>query len=67
MSLSFWGVWHAGNPIEDYARFIPRFSSEYGIQAFPLMSSIVRFTLPEVTKKKYPSISPGRWWVINQK
>lgn len=43
----YWGVWHGRQPFESYQEVIPRFSSEYGFQSFPMMKTISSFTLPE--------------------
>ena len=58
-----WEVWHGvatdlpegiqpgqslvGGPPTNYEKFIPRFMSEFGFQAFPDMRTIEAFTLPE--------------------
>jgi beta-mannosidase len=42
----YWGVWHGREPFEVYAEKLPRFSSEYGFQAFPPMETIEAFTEP---------------------
>ena len=39
-----WDVWHKGVPISDYNRLIARFSTEYGIQSYPELSTIRRYT-----------------------
>ena len=41
--LHYWGVWHAEAPINDYAKVIPRFMSEYGFQSFPELSSVRKY------------------------
>jgi beta-mannosidase len=43
----YWGVWHGEEPFQVYAQKLPRFSSEYGFQAFPPMETIEGFTEPE--------------------
>ena len=39
-----WDIWHKGVPIADYNTLIPRFSTEYGLQSYPELSSIRRYT-----------------------
>lgn len=39
-----WDVWHKGVPISDYNKLIARFSTEYGLQSFPEVSSIRKYT-----------------------
>ncbi len=39
----YWGVWHGELPFSEFKTRVPRFMSEYGFQAFPLLSSIRRF------------------------
>lgn len=41
-----WNVWHKGDPITAYNTQIARFSSEYGLQSYPELSSVERF-IPE--------------------
>jgi beta-mannosidase len=41
-----WSVWYNGAPIEDYDSYIGRFVSEFGMQSFPSLSSLKRFTSP---------------------
>lgn len=36
----YWGVWWGKEPFEMYATKVPRFSSEYGFQSLPQMSTI---------------------------
>jgi beta-mannosidase len=43
----YWGVWWGLQPIETYTKKIPRFMSEYGMQALPNFESIQQFTLPQ--------------------
>ena len=42
----YWGVWHGREPFQVYAEKLPRFSSEYGFQAFPPMETVETFTNP---------------------
>jgi len=41
-----WSVWGGGQPIELYKEKIPRFASEYGMQAMPNWETIEQFSLP---------------------
>lgn len=43
----YWGVWVRGEPIEAYKNKVPRFMSEYGMQALPNWETIQQFSLPE--------------------
>ncbi|GBF74059.1 glycoside hydrolase family 2 [Paenibacillus sp. 598K] len=38
--IHYWGVWHAGDPFDDYNVNIGRFMSEYGFQSFPEYKSV---------------------------
>ena len=42
-----WDVWKGSKTPEYYKKHVPRFMSEYGFQAYPEMSTIETFTLPE--------------------
>ncbi|KQM33111.1 beta-mannosidase [Sphingomonas sp. Leaf10] len=42
----YWGVWHGEEPLDAYAKRIPRFMSEYGFQSYPDIASVERFTDP---------------------
>lgn len=42
-----WWIWVMGKPIEYYAETVPRFASEFGMQAFPNWESVEKFTAPE--------------------
>jgi beta-mannosidase len=42
----YWGIWHGREPFEVFAEKLPRFSSEYGFQAFPSMTTVEAFTDP---------------------
>lgn len=44
--MHYWGVWHGGEPFEQFEKVIPRFMSEYGFQSFPEFNTIKEFTLP---------------------
>ena len=43
----YWGVWYGREPFEILRERIPRFMSEFGVQSFPMLSSIERFARPE--------------------
>ena len=43
----YWGVWYGREPFEILRERMPRFMSEFGVQSFPMLSSIRRFALPE--------------------
>jgi beta-mannosidase len=42
----YWGVWWGKLPVEKYEEKVGRFNSEYGMQGFPPMESIRKFTIP---------------------
>jgi beta-mannosidase len=42
----YWGVWWGEEPFEVFQEKVPRFMSEYGFQAFPVISTIDSFTSP---------------------
>jgi beta-mannosidase len=42
----YWGVWHGREPFDVFAEKLPRFSSEYGFQAFPSVATVAAFTEP---------------------
>jgi beta-mannosidase len=42
----YWGVWWGLEPIEKYKEKVPRFMSEYGMQAMPNWETITRFSIP---------------------
>jgi beta-mannosidase len=43
----YWGVWWGLEPIEKYKEKVPRFMSEYGMQAMPNWETITKFSLPQ--------------------
>ncbi len=45
--MHYWGVWHAAAPYESFDTNISRFMSEYGMQSFPLLLSVKKYTTPE--------------------
>ena len=40
----YWGVWHGGDGFEAFEENIGRFLSEYGMQSFPEMKTIMKFS-----------------------
>lgn len=40
-----WTIWFGQKPFENYGEEVPRFASEYGIQAYPEMKTIESFTV----------------------
>ncbi len=42
----YWGVWHGREPFRVLTEKLPRFSSEFGFQAFPPMATVEAFTEP---------------------
>ncbi|HYG49375.1 MAG TPA: hypothetical protein VD905_00655 [Flavobacteriales bacterium] len=60
----YWGVWWGKEPIETFGKKIPRFMSEFGMQAMPDLStlqkvipdSLMHFSTPEFTNhQKHPA------------
>jgi beta-mannosidase len=43
----YWGMWWGMDSIAIMKKKVPRFMSEYGMQAMPSMKSVRRFTRPE--------------------
>ena len=43
----YWGLWHGVMPISIMKEKVPRFMSEYGMQAMPNMETIRKFALPK--------------------
>jgi beta-mannosidase len=39
----YWGVWHDGEPFENFEQKVPRFMSEFGFQSFPQFLTIATF------------------------
>ena len=39
----YWGVWHGGDGFDAFEKNIGRFLSEYGMQSFPEMATIMKF------------------------
>ena len=39
----YWGVWHGGDDFDEFEKNVGRFISEYGMQSFPGMSTIMKF------------------------
>jgi len=44
--MHYWGVWWGKEPFSAYKEKTGRFMSEYGVQGFPPLESIQKFTLP---------------------
>jgi beta-mannosidase len=42
-SAHYWGVWWGIEPIERYIEKVPRFMSEFGLQAMPTLATICQF------------------------
>ena len=42
----YWGVWHDGESIEELNEKIPRFMSEFGVESYPALSTIMRIARP---------------------
>lgn len=40
----YWGVWHGQEPFEVFREKLPRFMSEYGFQAIPVLETVAEFT-----------------------
>jgi beta-mannosidase len=40
----YWGIWHGREPFQLFTEKLPRFSSEYGFQAFPPMQTVGAFS-----------------------
>ncbi|MGW8266839.1 MAG: glycoside hydrolase family 2 protein, partial [Longimicrobiales bacterium] len=40
----YWGVWHGREPFQVFTEKLPRFSSEYGFQAFPPLETVEAFS-----------------------
>ena len=43
----YWGLWWGVKPVEIMREKVPRFMSEYGMQAMPNWKSMTKFSLPE--------------------
>ena len=43
----YWGVWHGGESFEAFEKNIGRFMSEYGMQSFPQIDTIMKFAEEE--------------------
>jgi beta-mannosidase len=52
--LHYWGVWWGKEPFSIFPEKTGRFMSEYGFQAFPDLSTIRKFTLPDDRKLGSP-------------
>lgn len=45
--VHYWGVWHAGQEFDKYAKYVGRFMAEWGFQSFPNMETIKQFSIAE--------------------
>ena len=45
--VHYWGVWHAGQSFDKYAKYVGRFMAEWGFQSFPNMETIKKFSIEE--------------------
>jgi beta-mannosidase len=52
----YWGVWHGQEEFQVFAEKLPRFSSEYGFQAFPPVETVEEFTLPDDRELFHPVV-----------
>lgn len=43
-TVHYWGVWHAGQEFDKYAKYVGRFMAEWGFQSFPNMETIKQFS-----------------------
>jgi beta-mannosidase len=43
----YWSVWGGREPIENYKTKVPRFMSEYGMQAMPNWETVQQYSLPK--------------------
>jgi len=46
-TVHYWGVWHAGQEFDKYAKYVGRFMAEWGFQSFPNMETIKNFSIEE--------------------
>lgn len=42
----YWGLWHGEEPIDVMKQKVPRFMSEYGMQAMPSFETVKKYALP---------------------
>lgn len=49
-----WTIWYHGKDFEAFGKNVPRFVSEYGVQAYPAMATIDSFTIEKDKKYKSP-------------
>ena len=52
----YWGVWHGQEPFGVLEEKLPRFSSEFGFQAFPSVETISAFVSPEQQNLQDPAL-----------
>lgn len=55
-SAHYWGVWWGVEPYETYLQKVPRFMSEFGLQAMPSMATIHEFQDPKADSLFSPSL-----------
>lgn len=53
----YWGVWHGEEPFENFKKFVPRFMSEFGFQAFPVLESVKKYVKPEDLSIESPAMN----------
>ena len=44
--VHYWDVWHGEKPFTEYRKFLFRYASEFGFQAFPGLKTVESFTEP---------------------
>jgi beta-mannosidase len=52
----YWGIWHGQEPFQVFTEKLPRFSSEFGFQAFPAMETVEDFTDPGDRALDHPTL-----------
>ncbi|MEM7036593.1 MAG: glycoside hydrolase family 2 protein [Bacteroidota bacterium] len=45
-NMHYWGVWHGSDTFEDFAKYVPRFMSEFGFQSYPEIETAARYGTP---------------------
>ncbi|WP_422360627.1 beta-mannosidase [Reichenbachiella sp.] len=53
----YWGVWHGEEPFENFKKFVPRFMSEFGFQAFPVLESVKKYVKSEDLSIESPAMN----------
>ncbi|MEM9022379.1 MAG: glycoside hydrolase family 2 protein, partial [Bacteroidota bacterium] len=41
-NMHYWGVWHGPDNFDGFARYVPRFMTEYGFQSFPQAAAMAQ-------------------------